>query len=169
MHGVAAAIRRLAGARVASNTPTRSSWSGGVQFVARREEPSAMNNLKISTRLLLLIGMLSLLLGGIGGIGLLGIAKSNEALRSVYEDRSIPLEQIADIQKRLLENRLAISNSLLDASPEQIAANTATVDANIAAISKLWETFSASALTPPQQAAAKTFADQRKRFVQEGL
>ncbi|HEV8315059.1 MAG TPA: methyl-accepting chemotaxis protein [Burkholderiaceae bacterium] len=128
-----------------------------------------MNRLKISTRLLLLIGMLSLLLVGIGGIGLLGIAKSNEALRSVYEDRSIPLEQIADIQKRLLENRLAISNSLLDASPEQIAANAAIVEANIAAISKLWETFGASALTPPQQAAAKTFADQRKRFVQEGL
>jgi methyl-accepting chemotaxis protein-1 (serine sensor receptor) len=76
-----------------------------------------VNRLKISTRLLLLIGTLSLLLVGIGGIGLLGIAKSNEALRSVYEDRSIPLEQIADIQKRLLENRLAISNSLLDASP----------------------------------------------------
>ena len=128
-----------------------------------------MNKLKISTRLLLLIGVLSLLLVGIGGIGLLGIAKSNEALRSVYEDRSIPLGQIAEIQKRLLENRLAIGNSLLDVTPDQIAANTATVEANIAAISKLWETFSGSALTPPQQAAAKTFADNRKRFVQEGL
>jgi methyl-accepting chemotaxis protein len=128
-----------------------------------------MNKLKISTRLLLLIGLLSLLLIGAGGVGLFGIAQSNEALRSVYEDRSIPLGQIADIQKRLLENRLAITNSLLDATPEQIAANAATVEANIAAITKLWEAFGASALTPQQQAAAKSFADNRKRFVQEGL
>ena len=128
-----------------------------------------MNKLRISTRLMLLIGVLSLLLIGIGGIGLLGIAKSNEALRSVYEDRSVPISLVAEIQRRLLENRLAIAGSLLDATPQQIAANTATVDGNIAAITKAWEAFSATALTAQQREAASAFAEQRKRFVQEGL
>jgi hypothetical protein len=38
-----------------------------------------MNNLKISTRLIILIGLLSALLIAIGGIGLFGISQSNDA------------------------------------------------------------------------------------------
>lgn len=49
-----------------------------------------IDNLKISTRLVILIGILSVLLMAMGGIGLFGINASNDALRSVYEDRTVP-------------------------------------------------------------------------------
>ena len=61
-----------------------------------------MNRLKISARMVMLIGALSMLLLAIGGIGLLCIGQSNAALLSVYEQRTVPMGQVAEIQARLL-------------------------------------------------------------------
>ena len=57
-----------------------------------------MNNLKISTRLAILTGMLCLLLAAIGALGLWGTQRSNESLKTVYEDRTVPLAQLGDVQ-----------------------------------------------------------------------
>ncbi len=128
-----------------------------------------MNQFKISTRLIVLIGALSVLLLGIGGIGLLGISRANDALLSVYEHRTIPMGQVAEIQERLLRNRLAIAVTLVTPTPEDIARNTKEIEANIAAISKVWEAYQSSALSPEESALATRFAESRKRFVVEGL
>ena len=128
-----------------------------------------MNNLKVSTRLVMLAGVLSVLLIAIGGLGLFGIGKSNDALQTVYEDRTVPLGQLGEIESLLLNNRLAIAVTLVTPTPDLIAANTATVDNNIAAISKLWEAYMATRLTEQEEVLAKAFAEDRKRFVQEGL
>ena len=128
-----------------------------------------MNNLKVSTRLVLLIGVLSLLLVAIGGLGLFGIAKSNAALQSVYEDRTLPTAQLGDIESMLITNRLALTAAMLNPTAEMIATSSATVEANIAAIDKLWQAVMATQLTPQEQELARSFVADRKRFVQEGL
>ncbi|MES2878726.1 MAG: methyl-accepting chemotaxis protein [Pseudomonadota bacterium] len=128
-----------------------------------------MNNLKISTRLIMLIGILSVLLIAIGSLGLFGISSSNEALNSVYEDRTVPMGQIADIQKNMLNNRLAIAGSLLNPIPEEVAKGVAGVEANIAEIEKIWAIYIATKLTPEEEKLAKQFEAARGRFVQEGI
>ncbi|MBE0547115.1 MAG: Tar ligand binding domain-containing protein, partial [Rubrivivax sp.] len=128
-----------------------------------------MNKLKISTRLVMLIGLMSLLLLGIGSIGLYGIAKTNDALQTVYEDRTVPMGQVADIQRMLLRNRLLIANSLVTPLPEFIARSAAEVDDNIAAIGKVWDAYMATTHTPEEGRLAKAFAENRGKFVQEGL
>ncbi len=128
-----------------------------------------MNQLKISTRLIVLIGILSALLVAIGSIGLFGISQSNAALLSVYEQRTVPMGQVAEVQERLLRNRLAIAVSLVTPTPEEIAKNTAQVEANIAAITKVWDAYMATTLTPDEEKFAKAFAVDRKKFVVEGL
>ena len=50
-----------------------------------------MNQLKVSTRLLMLIGTMSLLLIVIGAIGLWGINDANQSLKTVNADRVGPL------------------------------------------------------------------------------
>ncbi len=128
-----------------------------------------MNNLKISTRLMLLIGLLSALLVAIGGLGLFGISKSNEALKTVYEDRTVPIGQLGEIKALLLGNRLAIAVALITPTPEVVKERTALIEANIAAISKIWEDYMATPLTQEEEKLAKTFAEDRKNFVQQGL
>ncbi len=53
-----------------------------------------MNRFKISTRLSALLITMCLLLLGIGAAGVLGMAQTSEGMRSVYEDRVVPLAQL---------------------------------------------------------------------------
>jgi methyl-accepting chemotaxis protein-1 (serine sensor receptor) len=128
-----------------------------------------LNNLKISTRLLVLIGTLAALLLGIGGVGLFGMSKANTALKSVYQDRTVCMGQIAEIQRLLLKNRLAVAVSLVTPTPDFIAQKTAEIEANIAAITKVWDEYLATRLSPQEAVMAEQFGDNRKRFVKEGL
>ena len=76
--------------------------------------------MKISTRLLLLVGLMSALLIGVGGLGLYGISASNAALQTVYEDRVVPLGQLADIQRMMVTNGAELTAAALEATPERI-------------------------------------------------
>ena len=128
-----------------------------------------MNNFKISTRLIILIGILSALLIAIGSIGLFGIHQSNDALKSVYEDRTVPMGQLANIQNDMLENRLAIASALVTPTPEVIKTRTAAIEANSANITKVWAAYMAITHTPEEAKLASKFAEDRAKFVQEGL
>ena len=128
-----------------------------------------MNNMNISTRLVILIGILSALLVAIGGVGLLGISQSNDALKTVYEDRTIPTGQLGEIKSLLLEDRLAVAVALVTPTPEVIADSIAAVDRNAVAIGKIWDAYMATRLTLEEAKLANSFAEDRKKFVQEGL
>ncbi|MBG6077596.1 methyl-accepting chemotaxis protein [Polaromonas sp. CG_9.11] len=128
-----------------------------------------MNNLKISTRLMILISILSILLIGIGSIGLFGISQSNEALKTVYADRTVPISQLGEIDSLSLANQLFLASSYITPIPEDIAKKTAQIDANIMAIGKIWEAYMASYLIPEEREIARTFAEARAKFVREGL
>ncbi len=128
-----------------------------------------MNKLKISTRLWMLIGALAVMLTAIGLTGLSGISRSNTALKSVYEDRTIPMGQLGDVQHQVLLNRLAIANAVLDPTPETLAKSIAVVGANLVTIQKNWDAYMATTLTPEEAVLAKKFNEDRTRLVQEGL
>jgi methyl-accepting chemotaxis protein-1 (serine sensor receptor) len=128
-----------------------------------------MKNLKISTRLLLLIGAMVVMLAAIGLTGLSGISQSNEALKSVYQDRTIPMGQLADVQHQVLLNRLAVANSVLDPTPEMLAKGIADVGSNLVTLQKTWDAYMATYLTPEEAVVANKFIADRTRLVQEGL
>ena len=128
-----------------------------------------MNNLKISTRLFILIGILSALLVTIGAIGLYGINQSDDALKTVYEDRTVPMGQISEINRLSLHNRLAIANSLIDPTRNTIIKNTEEVEANIATIGRVWDAYMATSLTQEEARLAKKFIADRNQFYQEGM
>ena len=51
-------------------------------------------NTSIKFRLMFVISILSMLMIGIGALGLYGFNHSNEGLKSVYEDRTVPSVQL---------------------------------------------------------------------------
>ncbi|MGZ5010566.1 MAG: methyl-accepting chemotaxis protein [Methylobacter sp.] len=126
-------------------------------------------NLNLKARLTSVLALLSILMLFIGSMGLLGMDKANEGLRAVYENRTVPMSQIASIQKLLLTNRLLITASLSNPAPEVIQKNTADVEQHIAEIDKIWLTYISTYLTPEEKQLAEKFATDRKRFVVEGL
>ncbi|HPW29488.1 MAG TPA: methyl-accepting chemotaxis protein [Rhodoferax sp.] len=128
-----------------------------------------MNNLKISTRILLLLSLFSALLVCIGGLGLMGIVRSNDALHSVYVDRTLPMESLSNVLVMELRNRQLIGDSLLDPVEETYAKNSAAIESNITEISRLWDRYMASQLTQQEKALAATVAEARAAYVQQGL
>ncbi len=128
-----------------------------------------MNHLKISTRLTMLIGLLSALLVVLGGLGLFGIGQSNDALKSVYEQSTVPAVQLGRINSLVLHNRLAVYAALVSPTPENIRLRSAEVESNMAAISKDWAAYMTSQLAPEEAALATGFAEDRKSFMQTAM
>ena len=56
-----------------------------------------LKDMKIGTRLFLLLGFLGVLLAGVGAVALSGLQKTNDALATVYLDRVVPLRQLKEI------------------------------------------------------------------------
>ncbi|MBT9506253.1 methyl-accepting chemotaxis protein [Rhodoferax sp.] len=126
-----------------------------------------MNNLKISTRLTLLISLLSVLMLVIGTLGVRGMADSNARLKTVYEDRTVPMGQLMNVQRLILRNRVAINNSVALANPDVAKTNMNEVDQNLTEIAKTWDIYMATTLTPKEAEIAKTMAEARKVYVSE--
>jgi methyl-accepting chemotaxis protein len=128
-----------------------------------------LKNMKIGSRLTLLLGVLSALLLLVGINGLVTLSKANEAMQALYAEHVVPAHQLDEINYYMIRNRLVISNTVLIPTPERIAKYTKEVDDNIATITTLWDEFSKVPQTPEAAAAAKLFAETRREFVQKGL
>jgi len=126
----------------------------------------------IRARLVSLVSVLSLGLVVVGTVGLLTAYDARGRLQTVYEDRTIPLGQISEINERMADNVLALYGAASEAMAGRTvdtAAVTRRVNENIAAITETWRQYMASYLTPEEAKIAKTYAENRKAFVERGL
>ncbi len=128
-----------------------------------------MSHLRSSTRLFLLIGVLSALMLAIGILGLSGIRQSNDALKTVYQDRTVAIGLLSEIQHQLLRGRLLIDASVLDPRPQASAGNLAELESTSAVISKTWAGYKATYLTKEEEKLAAKFEQDHLNFEQQGL
>jgi methyl-accepting chemotaxis protein-1 (serine sensor receptor) len=128
-----------------------------------------MRNLTIKMRLIATLGVVGVLLIAVGVLGVIGMNRSNQSLQDMYAQDAVPTEQIAEIQQRLLRNRLAIAVSIVTPTPAEIQKNTAEIENNIAAITKVWDEYMSGTMSAERRRLAEQFAENRKKFVQQGL
>jgi len=128
-----------------------------------------MNQLKISTRLNILIGVMALLLLLIGSIGLYGMSKSDEALDMSYKDSTVSISLMSDIKYLMLRNRMMIANALVVQTPENIKRGADEVEIGIAKINKNWSDYMSGPKVPEEALLAKTYAEKRSVYEQQGL
>ncbi|MDC8445327.1 MAG: methyl-accepting chemotaxis protein [Nitrosomonas sp.] len=118
------------------------------------------DNMTIKSRLMLVIGMLSVLLVGIGGLGLYGINQSNAGLKTVYEDRTVVLADLSQVIDQMQIVRMnAVMAAYLNSieAARQRAAMTAENDARI---NTIWQKFMTTYLVSEEEKLANTFARQ---------
>lgn len=99
---------------------------------------AALKTLKIQGRLTLLIGLLCLLMSVIGALGLYGMKTSNEGLRTIHEDRTIPLGQLSTIVRLLERNQLLIAKAIHATNPDEIKMTAGKVQSNIEEVNQIW-------------------------------
>jgi methyl-accepting chemotaxis protein len=121
----------------------------------------------IKSRLILVVGLMSLLAVTLGVLGLSGMKKANEGLFAVYDDRTVAMGKLAQINAKLLDNRIVVVNGLVFKGEEQ--QNVERVRQNILDIDKLWNEYIAIPRAGEEKKLADQFASDRKRFLVEGL
>ncbi|HEX5330950.1 HAMP domain-containing methyl-accepting chemotaxis protein [Sulfuricurvum sp.] len=134
-------------------------------------------NWTIGSKMVMLV---SLLLAILLGVGIYSVSHSKDSVNSaktITEDRLIPAVDIGKVINLMQTNmnQLALA-SMHDPRLEEhvlhdhhINKHLDEVHTNISEISKLWDGYMATYLTPEEKALAKEFQEKRDKFFQDGL
>jgi len=124
-------------------------------------------NLKIGTRMSLGFGVMLLLIGGMAGSGFVGAARLFAEVKTIYEDRTVPLGNLATINQLMMTNRVLVMDTLLD--PDALEQNQTQVQANAARIGQLWDAYMDTTLNHEEDQLAQAYIPARAAFVKDGL
>lgn len=140
-------------------------------------------HVNIGVRLAALMGLAASVSLLLAAAGILGLAASKDSLRSVYEDRMLPQQQLADIARLMLNNRTLLQTALSEVSlrpsdrgpaaiamdPELARSTAQAIEDTIATIDAQWHTYASLLDTPEQRALAERFARSRASYIQDAL
>jgi methyl-accepting chemotaxis protein-1 (serine sensor receptor) len=133
------------------------------------------NNLSIKSRLIFVIGFLSLLSIAIGTIGLSSLGTTNAALKTVYEDRVVVLGQLERISALMNGNQVIVAEAVsgqLSAFPEDVAAvdkRVGEIRSGMTEVDRLWKAYRTSRMTPEEARLAEAFDASRMKYGREGM
>ncbi|MFG6489377.1 methyl-accepting chemotaxis protein [Roseateles sp. BYS78W] len=123
----------------------------------------------VAQRLILGFGLLLTLLLLIAGFAWRALDRSDAAMKSVYEDRTVPMGQLGDIRYLATRDRVILN----DAAQAEDAARTekrlAEFDANRATAKARWVDYMATFLTPEEALLAKKQVGDMQAYVDDGL
>jgi methyl-accepting chemotaxis protein len=134
-----------------------------------------LNNLSIKSRLIFVIGFLSVVAVGTGVIGLSSLNTTNHAMKTVYEDRVVALGQLERISALINKNQIIVGESVsgqLSAFPEEVELvdkRVVELKSGITEIDTLWKAFTSHQLTADEAKLAKEFDANRKKYGGQGL
>ena len=141
-----------------------------------------ISNFNVGQRLMLLVGIAMMAAVILTSLGIYGISKSNENIKTLYADRMVPTADLSKIQNLMLENRTFLRIALSEVKIGSVGKNTAllmnrdvaaksadSIEQNIATISMLWKNYISTYLNPKEAILADNFSKARGQFVNEGL
>ncbi len=128
-----------------------------------------MAQMKIATLQTGLVAGCAVMVATVGAVGMWGTDQNHDALKTVYEDRLIPVTQLTFIDGRMFRNRVELTLAAANPAPERTAQAIQAVEANIAAITKAWDAYMATYLTAEEKGLSQQFLAARSSFVKEGL
>ena len=122
----------------------------------------------IGNKIITIAVVLCLIILGIGALGTSLNKKTNEALRTVYEDRTVPVGQLAEISERMHKNVILIGEIVTNNSTND-QPQIDRITSNMSEISKIWDAYMSTYLTPEEKILAERYTVERKKLVTEGL
>jgi methyl-accepting chemotaxis protein len=124
----------------------------------------------LKARLVTLAGAMAVSLVVVGGVGFVAMSQINQHAKSIYEDRTVPLAQLFEINDRMKDNSLALYAAVADGRAGRSTGDVSgRISGNIETIGKMWSEYMATYLTPEEKAAADAFTPKRTEYVQKGV
>ncbi|MFA5242465.1 MAG: methyl-accepting chemotaxis protein [Sulfuricella sp.] len=122
------------------------------------------SSLMIKTRLTLLVTLLFVLLIAVGVLGLNGMNGSNQGLKTVYEDRTVPLVDLGKIIDKINLMRLNALSASNAGNQDVVTGAISEVKQLDREIGELWSKYMATTLTPEEKKLADAFGQQLKSY-----
>jgi methyl-accepting chemotaxis protein-1 (serine sensor receptor) len=129
----------------------------------------AINLFTIRSRLIFIFVLLSMLTLVMVALGLFGMSRTNEGLRIVYEDRTVPMGQFGRLERLVMDNRVQLSLALLNPAPEVIKRQTELVEKHLEQAGEIWVGYTSMTLSPEEKQLADKFEEVHGRFIMEGV
>ncbi|MDP1705640.1 MAG: methyl-accepting chemotaxis protein, partial [Sulfurimicrobium sp.] len=119
----------------------------------------------VATRLYILVSLLSAIMLVVGVTGLKGMSGAVSGLETVYADRTVPLIDLGNIQRQLMNSysdilRAYQHNPAYDLSKmhdHPVSEHTKRIQGNLAEIDSLWTKYMATYLTPREKELALAY------------
>lgn len=128
-----------------------------------------LQNLRIGARLaaafLLLLSFIALL----SIIGVLGSRHLGEMTRSVYQDRAVPIQQLATINDLTQRNLVLVMDMLLQPGAANVEKRSTELHQNLKSIDTLWTNFSTQPQTPQEAELIAQIQARRQSYFNEAL
>ncbi len=98
-----------------------------------------------------------------------GLARTRDSLRTVYEDRTVPLQQLGAVNYLLARNRIVLMDAIMQARPEVAAKRLQQYRENTARADKEWRAYLATYLTEEEKGLAAAVGTAMKALVEGGF
>mgnify|MGYP002029560285 CR=1 FL=1 len=128
-----------------------------------------LDKLKVSQKLVALLGLLLTLTLAVAGVGLYGMNSAVKGLRQLYNDRAVPIERLEKFRSLLLSNRISITAALANNDARFVQNQVDSVRSNLEEMEVAWKQFDDTNLTQEEQARADELAKNNQAFVNEGI
>jgi methyl-accepting chemotaxis protein len=125
--------------------------------------------LGIGVRLASAFAVVLLLLLIVAAAGVRGVSEVTDDLHTMYEDRAVPVEQLGEVNRLLVRNRVLVMDMMAFPSAENIARRDDELKKNIEAITATWDKFSKSRMSDAVRRNAEAFIGLRRSYVGDGL
>jgi aerotaxis receptor len=124
----------------------------------------------LKARLTTLIAVQAVFMVIVGTVGILATQSSNTRMKSIYEDRAVPLAQLFEINDRSKEATIMLYDAATNGRAGKPVADVADkVVKNSEAITKVWAEYVATYLTPEEKAVADSFIVKRRDYRDNGI
>jgi aerotaxis receptor len=124
----------------------------------------------LNARLITLVATLGLFMLTIGLAGVLSTRDSNTRMKSIYEDRTVPLAQLFEINSRMKDNTIALYDAAAHGRAGKPANDVASrIGKNSEVISKIWTEYMSTYLTPEEKGVADNFTRTRRDYLENGI
>jgi hypothetical protein len=125
--------------------------------------------LTVAQRLLLGFGLVLVLLLAIALLAWRSLSESDEALKSVYEDRTLPMQQLSTIRYLATRDRVILTDAADSPNAGKTQKRLAEFDKNRALARSQWTAYMATGFTPEETSLARRQQAAMQAYVDEGL
>ena len=128
-----------------------------------------LRNLSIRLRLSLASAILVALLALLGGGGLLSLHLTEASMKTIYDDRVVPLVQLGQVDRSMSASRLGLEHAVVASVPDKATELLAGVAEQMHKGDKVWAEYMATYLTPEEKVLAEKYIKERGEYVERAL